>query len=256
MITRLVRALGPPILFGALFLAAWELFVVARDIKAYLLPKPSAIWGQFHDNIGQIWKVARVTGLNALVGLLVGLALGLVMALLASRFSLLGELIAPLSVAAAAMPIIVLVAIFNNLFSITSEVPRRLMVAVVVFFIVFINVAKGLRQASATQLELMDSYGAADLQIIRKLRIPNGLSFLVTALRQAAPLAVVTAFVSEYFGGPQNGLGSRIAQAISSSRDTTGWAYVLAACLLGLTFFALSALVERWAMPWQHHRTT
>ena len=39
-----ILAVVPPLVFGVVFLTAWELFVVARHIKPYLLPKPSAIW--------------------------------------------------------------------------------------------------------------------------------------------------------------------------------------------------------------------
>ena len=44
------------IAFGILFLVVWELFVEVRNIKPYLLPKPSAIWGQFHGNFKFIRK--------------------------------------------------------------------------------------------------------------------------------------------------------------------------------------------------------
>lgn len=251
-----LRSLVPPLVFGAAFLAVWELIVRVFNLKPYLLPRPSAIWGQFHGNLEQIWKATRVTGLNAFVGLLLGVALGLVVAFVASRFRVVSELVTPLSVAVAAMPIIVLVSIFNNLFAITSEVPRRLMVMIVAFFIVFVNVAKGLTQANATQLELMRSYGASESSVVRKVRVPNALSFLFVALKQAAPAAVVTAFVAEYFGGPQNGIGSRIASAISSTRQATGWAYVLAACLLGLVFYLVSVVLESVSMPWARHRSS
>ena len=251
-----LAALLPPIAFGIAFLLAWELFVVARDVKPYLLPKPSAIWGQFHGNFTLIRKATQVTGTNAFLGLLLGVVLGSLIAFAASRFKVLNELVSPMAVAVSAMPIIVLVAIFNDLFAITSEIPRRLMVTVVVFFLVFINVSKGLTQADATQLELMRSYGADEAQIIRKVRVPHALEFFFVALRQAAPLAVVTAFVSEYFGGLQNGLGSRISQSIANSRDAAGWAYVVGACLLGLTFFIMSIVLERIAMPWKLRRSS
>ena len=251
-----LTAVLPPIVFGIIFLATWELFVVTRDIKPYLLPKPSAIWGQFHDNFTLIRKASQVTGTNALIGLLLGVILGSLIAFAASRFKLLSELISPMAIAVSAMPIIVLVAIFNDLFAITSEIPRRLMVTVVVFFLVFINVSKGLTQTDVTQLELMHSYGASESAIIRKVRVPHALEYFFVALRQAAPLAVVTAFVSEYFGGIQNGLGSRISQSIANSRDAAGWAYVAGACLLGLTFFILSIVLERIVMPWKARRSS
>jgi NitT/TauT family transport system permease protein len=123
----------------------------------------------------------------------------------------------PLSVALNAVPIFVLVALFNNMYPVTSEVPRRLMVTLVVYFIVLVNVARVLREVGATALELMHSYAASDIAILRKVRVPNAVPYLFTALRIAAPASVITAFVSEYFGGSQNGLGSRIVGNIALS---------------------------------------
>ena len=57
----------------------------------------------------------------------------------------------------------------------------------------------------------MRSYAASGWDVLRKVRVPNAVPFLFTALRIAAPLSVIYAYVSEYFGGAQNGLGSRIA---------------------------------------------
>ena len=59
-----------------------------------------------------------------------------------------------------------LVAVFNNMFAITSEIPRRLMVTLVVYFIVLINVARGLRQVEATHVELLRSYAASPTQVL------------------------------------------------------------------------------------------
>ena len=70
----------------------------------------------------------------------------------------------------------------------------------------------------------------------------------------AAPVAVITAFVAEYFGGRQNGLGYRITSAFGSSREAQGWAAVLGACILGLAFFAGAILLEYLAVPWQRRR--
>ena len=54
---------------------------------------------------------------------------------------------------------------------------------------------------------------------------------------------MITAFVSEYFGGTQNGLGSRITSNMTAN-TAAAWAYVLGACLLGLAFYLVSILLE------------
>jgi NitT/TauT family transport system permease protein len=240
----------PPMLFGFAFLAVWELAVNVLGWKEYFLPKPSVIWQAFVDNNGVVREAALVSGRNALVGLLVGTALGIAMSFLLMRFRLLNDMVSPLAVALNAIPIVVLVSVFNNQFASTSEVPRRLMVTLVVYFVVLVNVAKGLRQVEATHLELLRSYAASPFEVLRLARVPNAVPYLFTALKIAAPLAVITAFVAEYFGGQQNGLGSRITANVSGSRAAM-WAYVLAAMLLGLLFYLVSIALESLTT---HHR--
>lgn len=258
-VARLCAVLWPPVLFGVMFLVGWELAAKGFDWKPYFLPAPSAIWVAFVDNAEIVRSATLVSGQNAVVGLLAGTALGIGMSFVLMRSELLNEMINPLAVALNAIPIVVLVAIFNNQFATTSEVPRRLMVTLIVYFGVLVNVAKGLRQVDDTHLELLRSYAASPRQVLSKARVPNAIPYFFTALRIVAPLAVITAFVAEYFGGPQNGLGSRITASVTGSRATM-WAYVLAAVLLGLLFYVVSILLEdfitqhRGASPRGEHK--
>lgn len=243
-VRRVLATVWPPALFGLAFLAIWEGAVKVFDLKPYFLPAPTSIWSEFTGNLGLIRDAAGVSGGNALVGLVVGTVFGVVVSFALMRFRLLNDMVTPLAIALNAVPIIVLVAVFNNMFSSTSEIPRRLMVTLVVYFIVLVNVAKGLRQVSPIHLELLRSYAAGPVDVLRKARVPNAVPYLFTALKIAAPLAVITAFVAEYFGGPQNGLGSRIVSNIAASRNAVAWAYVVGACLLGLVFYLVSTAME------------
>jgi NitT/TauT family transport system permease protein len=240
---RLFRALWPPVVFGVAFLFLWEQAVETFDWKPYFLPKPSVIWDAFASNLDQIWSATQVSGTNALIGLVFGTVFGVAMAFLLMRFRLLNDMLTPLAIGLNAIPIFVLVAVFNNMFAITSEIPRRLMVTLIVYFIVLVNVAKGLRQVESTHLELLRSYAATPSQVIVKARIPNAVPYLFQALTIAAPAAVITAFVAEYFGGSQNGLGTRITSNMTAN-TAAAWAYVLAACLLGLVFYLISMALE------------
>ena len=239
----------PPVVAGVLFLGAWELIVEIFDIQPYLLPSPSAIWSALVDQWSNVVDAMYVTGSNALVGLILGTLFGIALSFLLMRFRVANELVTPMAVALNAIPIIVLVPVFNNMFASTTEVPRRLMVTLIVSFIVLVNVAKGLRQVSATHLELMRSYAASPRDVIVKTRIPNAVPYLFTALRIAAPVAVITAFVAEYFGGSQNGLGYGITSNAAVSRSAATWAYVVGACALGLAFYFLAIGLERIASP-------
>jgi NitT/TauT family transport system permease protein len=244
-----LRMVWPPVLFGAAFFGLWQFIVRYFDLQPYFLVAPTDIASAFKQNWSNIWEAMVVSGTNAAYGMLFGTILGVLMSFLLSRFKILDELVTPMSIAINAIPAFVLVSIFNNMWGSTSAVPIRLMVTLVVFFVVLVNVAKGLRQVAPVHAELMTSYAASGWDVLRKVRVPNAVPYLFTALRVAAPLSVIYAYVSEYFGGAQNGLGSRITSNIKNSKNANGWAYVGGACLLGLTFYIIANVLERVATP-------
>lgn len=250
-----LRAVGPPILVGIGGLLLWEATVVLGRVAPFILPKPSAIGTEFWTSRAVIWQVGLASGANALVGLLAGAVVGVLAAMVASRFGFLGEVSVPVAAALNALPIIALAPILNNMFESTSSVPRRLVVAVVVFFPVFINTLRGLREVDPTHRELMDSYAAGGWAFTRLVRLPGALPFVFTGLRQASSLAVIAAVVAEYFGGLQDGLGSRITSAASYTAYPRAWAFVVGACVLGLVFYLVTLGLERLAMPWRARRS-
>jgi NitT/TauT family transport system permease protein len=133
--------------------------------------------------------------------------------------------------------------------SATAEYPRQLIVAIVVFFPVFVNVSKGMKQVLPVHRELLHSYAASRATFAWRVQIPSSVPFLFSGLRIAAPSAVITSIVTEYFGGGQNGLASYISNAASNTQYGQAWAFVSASVFLGLVFFlvtsALRAVVDR-----------
>jgi len=244
------RAIWPPVVIGLGFLAVWQLIVVVNDIKPYLLPAPSLILTNFFTNVAMMFSTGWYTATTAFLCLVFGTVVGLACALLAQRFIVVNNLITPLAAGLAAVPIIALTPILNNMFNITSRTPKVLITMVIVFFPVFVNVTRGLIQVPPVQIELMRSMNAKPRTVLRVLRIPNAIPFFFTAMKIAAPLAVIAALVSEYFGGPQQGLGSRIASSAANTAYGRAWAYVVASIIVGLLFYLAVLAAERWAAPW------
>lgn len=235
----------PPLAFGAGVLVAWQVLVVALAVPAFLLPAPTAIAGQVGAQFGVILPTAAVTGGNALAGLVAGFLLGVTLALLAAWSRLVQELATPVVLAASAVPIVALAPVFTTLFGSTTEVPRQLVVTVVVVVPVFVSTARGLRQVQPVHADLMTALAATPWQASRFVRLPGAAPFIVTGLRLAAPAAVIASIVAEYFGGPQNGLGSRISSAAANTAYARAWAFVVAAIALGLLFHLAGLLLER-----------
>ena len=240
----------PPLLIAAIFIGVWQLIVVANDIKPYLLPAPSLIFENFTTDLSLMWQAAYYTGTTAFLGLLFGTVVGLLMALLAQRLIVVNKIITPLAAGLATVPIIALTPILNNMFNITSRTPRVLVTMIIVLLPMFVNVTRGLLQVQPMQLELMRSLNAKPRMTLRMLRIPNAIPFFFTGLKIAAPLALIAALVAEYFGGPQEGLGSRIASAAANTAYGRAWAYVVASIMTGLVFYLVVVAIERWTTPW------
>jgi NitT/TauT family transport system permease protein len=242
---RASAQLLPPLVFGVLFLVAWQTFVRAANVSSFVLPAPTDIWSSAMDEAGHITTAAGNSGMNALVGLVIGVVAGVVLAAVAARLPLLGSAVTPLVAALAAMPIVALAPLLNNMYSPLSPLPRREVVAISAFVPIFINVYRGLSRLSSVHRELMQSYAASSTDVLRTIRIPGALPHFFTGLRVASSLAVIAAVVSEYFGGLQDGLGSRITSSVGASDYPGAWASVLGAVVLGLLFYVGSAVLER-----------
>ena len=245
MTAAAVRRWVAPVLLGVVALLLWQAFVVGAGIKPYLLPSPTAIVEQLLLVLPLVWSAALATGMNVLVGLVVGSVVAVGAAIVAARSRMADTLLSPTAAALSVMPIVALAPALNTMSGTTSTTPRRLVVSVVVFAPVFVNMLRGLRQVQPVHRDLLKAYAATPRQITRTVTIPGALPYLFTGLRIASSTAVIAAIVAEYFGGLQNGLGSRITSAASNSAYARAWAFVLGAILLGLVFYLATLALER-----------
>ena len=243
--TLVGRVLPPVALFVAL-LALWQLAVVVGGIPPFLLPSPVAIGTAFGELLSSIVSAALVTGTNALVGLIVGAVLGVVVAVVAAFVRFLDLMFAPLIAAVAVVPIVALAPVLYTMFGAGVEIARVIVAAIAVFVPVFINTLRGLRQVRPVQRDLMRAYAATGWQTARTVTIPSALPFMFTGLRIASSLAVISAIVAEYFGGPRSGIGSLITSAASGSNYARAWAFVVGAIVVGLVFYVATLAIEKF----------
>ena len=183
------------------------LVVVAFAVPAFLLPTPIAIAQQFVAQFPVILSTAAVTGGNALVGLIAGFLIGLVLAVLAASSRLDRRADDAGRARGERVPIVALAPVFTIMFGSTTEIPRQLVVTVVVIVPVFVSAARGLRAVAPVHGDLMTSLAATPWQRARFVRLPGAVPYVMTGLRLAAPAAVIASVVAEYFGGLQNGSG-------------------------------------------------
>jgi NitT/TauT family transport system permease protein len=247
---RSARDWAPAALVFVLGIGAWEGLVRGLEVERFLLPPLSGILETFWDQRDTFVSAGFFTFKEALGGFAIGSGAGILVAIVLARWRGLGSAIMPYAIAANAVPIIAFAPITNNWFGILSPASKMAIAAVICFFPVLINTLRGLTSVPPSAIELMRSYAAGELEIFRRVRIPNALPYIFSALKVATVLAMIGAIVGDYFGGSDQALGILIRRSAGIFAFEEAWAAILVACVLGIAFYAAVALVERLTMGW------
>lgn len=246
---RISNALPAIILFFVI-LFAWEFLVRLFDIQAFLLPAPSAIIQAFGANTEQLQSAAELALYEAFGGLLIGSFIAITAGLIAVRFDIARRALIPFAIGFNAVPVLVFAPIMNNWFGSISPLSNMMVVVTLIYYPIMINVVRGLTQVDPERLELMQSYGASEWEIFSRLRFFNGLPYLFNALKLSATLSVIGTVVAGYFGGPRTALGVWILNEVVLFRFPSAWAGIIIACSIGIFFYVIISIIERFAMPW------
>src|SRR4051794_39761881 len=243
----------PAIAVFVLGIAIWQIAIDAFDIQKFLLPKPAAIASAFWTQRATLWSAGWLTLKEALGGFAIGSAEGILFALVLARFGRIAAALMPIAIAANAIPIIAFSPIFNAWFDPLSPAPRMATAAVLCFFPVLVNTLRGLTSVRPSQVDLMRSYAASELDIFRRVRVPTALPFVFSALKVATVLAMIGAIVSDYFG-TFGSLGITIKNSVSLFDFETAWAAILMASILGVLLYVAVSVAERFALQWDPTR--
>ncbi|MCC6889463.1 MAG: ABC transporter permease [Hyphomicrobiales bacterium] len=131
-----------------------------------------------------------------------------------------------------------------------GDLPKLVVVALVVFYIVFITTLAGIRGVDRRLIGMARVAGASETRIAREIVWTSLLPFFFTGLKIAFPRAVSATIVGEFLVATQ-GVGRYIEGARQVS-DTTGvFAGVVIALVLVLAINAVLNGIERWALRWR-----
>lgn len=242
-----------PLAFGALMLWLWQSQTLHKIIGAdtFTLPLPGRILTIIDDNLPTIMNNVWATLMVAVGGLTLGSLLGYGLGVLAAVFTKWGKGGLTLASAFNAIPIIAIAPILNNLTkdvspdaNIRSMVAKILVVTITSTVAMSVNAYRGLTELRPFTLDLMSSYAATPRQVFVKLRLPNSVPYIFTALRVSVPGSVISALVSEYFAEYIIGVGRQIRENIVLAQYATAWAYITVACLMGIALYILLLTME------------
>ena len=242
-----------PILFGILVIFLWQEQYLHSffHTDTFTLPLPTRIIEIMRDNGEKIWGNALSTMTVAFWGLLIGSILGYGVAVIAALFPKCGMGGLNVVGAFASIPVVALAPVMTNWTkSISKDANIRSMVAkiMVVMLIVAANMGlnayRGLTELKPYSEDLMATYAAKKRITLIKLRLPNSIPYIFTALKVAVPASIMTAIVSEYFAEYITGVGRQIRENIVLAQYSTAWAYIITACLLGVVSYVILMIIQ------------
>jgi NitT/TauT family transport system permease protein len=248
---RLARILLPVAVLG-LGILAWDLVVRIRDIPPYVLPAPGLVFATLWSDRALLLDSLVVTLTTTLEGFALALSGGVGLAILFNQSRLIEYALYPYAVILQVTPIVAIAPLL--LIYLPQPVAVLACAWIVAFFPVLANTTLGLSSVDRNLADLFRLYGASRWQVLRRLKLPAAMPFILGGMKIAGGLSLIGAVVAEIAAGSA-GAGSGLAYRIAESGYRLNIPRMFAALLLlsvaGIViFFTLSLLAHLVLRRW------
>jgi NitT/TauT family transport system permease protein len=244
-ITRTMGQIGVFVVFFAL----WELAVDLLHVKPVILPPPSLIFLSMQKHWIYLLQNCWPTFVAVTVGFGIAAVLGFAIAIGIAYSRVVSELTYPFLIAAQVIPKVALAPLFIIWFGF-GLAPKVVIAALIAFFPIVINTARGLVSVEPELVQYMKSLGASRREIFFKISLPWALPYIFASFRISITLAVVGAVVGEFVSS-DTGLGYVISYANVSLDTDVMFAGIFVLSVLGMLLFLAVVLLERIFISWQ-----
>jgi len=239
------------LLLAAAVLGIWEYCSASKIVDPFFFSRPTEIalrvghWA----TTGFVWPHLLTTLLETVLSFFIGSCLGAVFGFALGTLPTAAALLDPYIRIGNALPRVVLAPIFLLWFGLGIWSKVALGVTVV-FFIVFFNTFRGIREVDSLLIDNARMLGASRRQVARHVLIPSALTWIFSSLHVSVGMAIIAVVVGEYLGASK-GVGYLIAQA-EGVFDTTGMFAGMA--VLAFTVLLIGSIVgwaERRMLRWK-----
>ena len=239
-----------PWIVPLLLLLAWELASRSGKLSVRVLPEPLSVFRAFVDlaRSGELWADLKASTARALIGLAIGGGLGLLLGLLnglsrRSEVALDTTLQMIRNIPALAMiPLVIL------WFGI-DESAKLFLVAIGVFFPIYINTFHGIRSVDRDLIEMAKSYDLTGWALVRDVILPGALPSILVGVRFALGLMWVMLIVAETISA-QSGIGYMTMNAREFLQTDVVLVGILLYAVLGKLADLFAKGLELWLLRW------
>ena len=243
------RAIAPWIV-PLLILLGWEASSRAGWLSTRILPEPLAVAAAFWNLLvsGALPHDVAISTGRALGGLAVGGGLGLVLGLLTGTFRSAETLLDTTLQMIRNVPALALIPLVILWFGI-DESAKLFLVAIGVFFPIYLNTYHGIRAVDAGLVEMARSYGLQGWPLYREVILPGALPSILVGLRFSLGLMWVLLIVAETISA-QSGIGYMTMNAREFLQTDVVLVGVLLYALLGKLADLVARGLERRLLRW------
>jgi NitT/TauT family transport system permease protein len=239
---------APAVALFVAMIVIWQLAVSLFDIREYLLPGPGVVWHAMTSDEIPWARHAWVTAAEILGAFLLAGITGVLLGMAIAWSSGISRALTPFLVFVNTLPKVAIAPLFLMWMG-YGILPNMLIGALIGFFPVVINTAVGLTQIEPDLVDLGRVFNAPTWKVFVKIRVPNAMPYILSALKVTATAAVVGAIVGEFVAS-QRGLGYVIITTQSSMNTPAAFAALVWISLIGLALFGAVALLARLLVPW------
>ena len=231
-------------------LVLWELASASGTLSSRVLPEPLAVLRAFGALVasGELWHHVAVSSGRALAGLALGGGLGLVLGLLTGSVRGAETLLDTTLQMVRNIPALALIPLVILWFGI-DESAKLFLVAVGVFFPIYLNTFHGIRSVDRGLVEMARSYGLSGWALHRHVILPGALPSVLVGLRFSLGLMWVLLIVAETISA-QAGIGYLTMNAREFLQTDVVLVGILLYALLGKLADVLAKALERWWLRW------
>ena len=239
-----------PWLVPLLLVSVWQAASARGWLSTRVLPAPldvlQAAWTLAES--GELWTHVKVSAARALSGLAIGGGLGLLLGLLTGSLRWAETLLDSTIQMVRNIPALALIPLVILWFGI-DESAKLFLIAVSVFFPIYLNTYHGIRNVDPGLVEMGRTYGLTRWQLYRDIILPGALSSILVGLRFSLGLMWVILIVAETISA-QSGIGYLTMNAREFLQTDIVLVGILLYALLGKLADVFARALERWWLRW------
>jgi len=231
-------------------LVLWEALSRAGLIRTNVLPAPSAVALAFWKLLlsGELAENIAVSSARALGGFVIGGSIGFAFGL-ANGLSIRSRDLTDTTLQMIRnVPHLALIPLVILWFGIDEEA-KLFLVALGVFFPIYVNTLLGIQTVDPQLVEMAKTYGMSRFELFRRVVLPGALPSIFVGLRYALGIMWLTLIVAETIAA-QSGLGHMAMEAREFLMIDVVVLSILIYALLGKLADSIARVLERLSLQW------